>query len=183
GLPNRSLLETQVDQLLDSAQASDQRVAVFYVDLDRFKHINDSLGQATGDALLREVAARIRKLLHLGGVAGRLPGDEFIVALPLDADEEINALIERWQAHLMRPLQLTHAQVDLSVSMGVAMYPQDGVVMASLLHRAEMALHQAKSGGTGRVGFFSLPLSRAAEERLALEKALREALQTGGLQL
>lgn len=183
GLPNRSLLETQVAQLLETAQANGQRVAVVYVDLDRFKHINDSLGHATGDALLREVAARIRELVRQGGVAGRLPGDEFVVAAPLRADDEINGLIERWQTHLMQPLRLAGTQVDLSVGMGVAMYPQDATAMASLLHRAEMALHQAKAGGPGRVGFFSPELSRAAEERIALEKALRDALQTGGLQL
>ena len=183
GLPNRSQLETQVTQLLESAEEGSQRVAVLYVDLDRFKNINDSLGHAAGDALLREVAARIKRLVQKAGVAGRLPGDEFIVALPLAAGEEVNALVERWQAHLVRPLKLPGAQVDLSVSVGVAMYPQDGTSMSSLLHRAEMALHQAKSGGTGRVGFFSMALSRVAEGRLALEMALREALQTGGLKL
>lgn len=183
GLPNRSLLETQVEQLLDTVQQTGQRVAVLYVDLDRFKHINDSLGYAAGDALLREIAARIKDLLHQGGVAGRLPGDEFIVALPLGTAEEASAQIERWQAHLMQPLQLSQTQVEQSVSMGVAMYPQDGTAMASLLHRAEMALHQVKANGTGHIGFFSSALSRAAEERIALETALREALQTGGLQL
>mgnify|MGYP001156521775 FL=1 len=183
GLPNRSMLETQVVQLLGAAQETGQRVAVLYVDLDRFKHLNDSLGHAAGDALLREVGARIKELVRQGGVAGRLPGDEFIVALPLRAGEQVNALIERWQAHLMRPLQLSDARVDMSISVGVAMYPQDGTSMAGLLHRAEMALHQAKAGGPGRVGFFSPELSRVAQERLALEKALREALQTGGLEL
>lgn len=183
GLPNRSLLETQIEQLLDTAQQTMQRVAILYVDLDRFKHINDSLGQATGDALLQEMAVRMTKLVHPSGVAGRLPGDEFIVALPLQAKEEANALIERWQSYLMQPLKLSNVQVELSVSVGVAMYPQDGTAISSLLHRAEMALHQAKNGGTGRVGFFSVALSRVAEERLALEKALREALQTRSLQL
>lgn len=182
GLPNRSLLETQAEQLLDTVCETDQRLVVLYVDLDRFRHINDSLGHATGDALLREVAARIKELVHQGGVAGRLPGDEFIVALPLRSEDEVNALIERWQAQLMRPLRLSDTQVDLSVSIGVAMYPQDGTTMASLLHRAELAVPPA-SGGTGRVGFFSVSLSRAAEERLALEKALREALHAGGLVL
>lgn len=183
GLPNRSLLETQVAQLLDSARENGQRVAVLYVDLDRFKHINDSLGHAAGDELLREVAARTRELVRKGGVAGRLPGDEFIVALPLGAGEEANAVIERWQARLMRPLHLSSARVDLSVSMGVAMYPEDGTSTATLLHRAEMGVHQAKAGGPGRVGFFSVELSRAAEERMALETALRAALQAGGLRL
>ncbi len=177
GLPNRSLLETQVGQLLDTARRAGQRVAILYVDLDRFKHINDSLGRATGDALLREVATRMRELVHQGGVAGRLPGDEFILALPLRASEEVNVLIERWQAQLTRPLQLPGTRVDLSISMGVAMYPQDGTAIGSLLHRAGMALHQAKSGGTGRIGFFGVELSRTAEERLALEKALRATLQ------
>lgn len=183
GLPNRRLLETQIAQLLDTAQQTGQYVAILYLDLDRFKNINDSFGHADGDVLLREVAARIRNLVRSGGVAGRLHGDEFVVASLLDAEEKVSSLIERWQAHLMRPLQLPQAQVDLSVCVGVAMYPQDGNVITSLLHRAEMAMHQAKSGGTGRVGFFSLSLSRAAEERLALEIALREALQTGGLEL
>lgn len=183
GLPNRSLLETQVGQLLDTARKAGQHVAILYVDLDRFKHINDSLGRATGDALLREVATRMRELVHQGGVAGRLPGDEFILALPLRAGEEVNVLIERWQAQLTRPLQLPSTRVDLSISMGVAMYPQDGTAIGSLLHRAGMALHQAKSGGTGRIGFFGVELSRTAEERLALEKALRATLQARGLEL
>src|SRR5690606_26037370 len=160
GLPNRSMLETQVVQLLGAAQETGQRVAVLYVDLDRFKHLNDSLGHAAGDALLREVGARIKELVRQGGVAGRLPGDEFIVALPLRAGEQVNALIERWQAHLMRPLQRSHARGDMSIRVGVAMYPQAGTSMAGLLHRAEMALHQAKAGGPGRVGFFSPELSR-----------------------
>jgi diguanylate cyclase (GGDEF)-like protein/PAS domain S-box-containing protein len=183
GLPNRSLLETQVDQLLSTAQKTGQSVAILYVDLDRFKNINDSFGHAEGDALLREVAARIKNLVHRGGAAGRLPGDEFILAVLLDNEEEVGSLVERWQSDLMRPLQLSHDLVDLSVCVGVAMYPQDGTVITNLLHRAEMAMHQAKCGGTGSVGFFSMALSRAAEERLALEKALREALQTGGLAL
>lgn len=183
GLPNRRLLETQVAQLLDTAEKSGQAVAVLYVDLDRFKSINDSFGHVTGDAALSEVATRVRELVRQSGVAGRLPGDEFIVAVTLEDGEEVNILIERWQAHLMRPLYLPHAQLELSVSLGVAMSPQDGTAMTSLIHRAEMALHEAKIGGTGRVGFFSLALSRAAEERLALEKALREALQAGSLEL
>jgi diguanylate cyclase (GGDEF)-like protein/PAS domain S-box-containing protein len=182
GLPNRSLSETQVAQLLELAAATDQRVAVLHVDLDRFKNINDSLGHATGDALLREQAARFRELVRQDGVAGRLTGDEFIVALPLRREDEVNAVVERCQELLTQPLQLADAQVELSVSMGVAMYPRDGTAMASLLHRAEMAVHQAKADGTGRVGFFSQELSRAAEDRLELEKALREALQAGGLQ-
>lgn len=183
GLPNRSLLEAQVTQLLDTAREHDQRVAFLHVDLDRFKNINDSLGHAAGDALLRELAARIKQMVHLGGVAGRLLGDEFVVVVPLGAGEEVNALIERWQANLMRPVRVSNAQVELSVSVGVAMYPQDGTAMATLLHRAELTVHQAKTGGPGRVGFFSVELSRAADERVSLEKALREALQTNGLQL
>lgn len=183
GLPNRSLLETQVSKLLEAAQEKAQPVAILYIDLDRLKNINDSFGHTEGDAVLREMAGRIKNLVLQVGVAGRLNGDEFIVALKLDAEEKVGALIESWQAHLMQPLQLSHGQVDLSVCLGVAMYPQDGTDIASLLHRAEMAMYQAKSGGAGRVGFFRMALSRAAEERLELEKALREALQTGALML
>src|SRR5690606_1036805 len=133
GLPNRSLLETQVDQLLSTAQKTGQSVAILYVDLDRFKNINDSFGHAEGDALLREVAARIKNLVHRGGAAGRLPGDEFILAVLLDNEEEVGSLVERWQSDLMRPLQLSHDLVDLSVCVGVAMYPQDGTVITNLL--------------------------------------------------
>src|SRR5690606_20427744 len=140
GLPNRRLLETQIAQLLDTAQQTGQYVAVLYLDLDRFKNINDSFGHADGDALLREVAARIRNLVRSGGVAGRLHGDEFVVASLRAAEEKVSSLIERWQAHLMPPLQLPQAQGDLSVCVGVAMYPQDGKVITSLLHRAEMAM-------------------------------------------
>src|SRR5690606_31628827 len=143
GLPNRRLLETQIAQLLDTAQQTGQYVAVLYLDLDRFKNINDSFGHADGDALLREVAARIRNLLRSGGVAGRLHGGEVVVAWRLGAEEKVSSLVEGWQANLMRPLQLPQAQVALSVCVGVAMYAQDGNVFTRLLHRAEMAMLHA----------------------------------------
>ncbi|WP_232207887.1 GGDEF and EAL domain-containing protein [Pseudoxanthomonas sp. GW2] len=182
GLPNRSLLETQVALLLDAAQESDQRVAVLHVDLDRFKSINDSLGHASGDALLREVAVRARELVHQGGVAGRLPGDEFVLALPLRAGEEVNALVERWQAHLVRMLQLPDARVDLSVSVGVAMYPQDGTAgwRRATASPGRWRRRTCRAGSRGRASLLRAPDTACAGQPGLVEQRPAERARRSG---
>ncbi|UDF36804.1 UNVERIFIED_ORG: EAL domain-containing protein [Shinella sp. XGS7] len=183
GLPNRSLLQARADQAIASATRNAEPLAVLFLDLDRFKQINDTLGHAAGDALLRQVASRLQRELRSSDIAGRLSGDEFVVVLPqCDADQAADT-VERLQALLAQPMEIADTRLAISASVGIAMFPADGREMETLLHRADMAMYQAKSGARGSFRFFSAEMNRLAQERLALETALREALRQGQLQL
>lgn len=183
GLPNRSLLQARADQAIASATRNAEPLAVLFLDLDRFKQINDSLGHPAGDELLRQVASRLQRELRSSDIAGRLSGDEFVVVLPqCDADQAADT-VERLQALLAQPMEIADTRLAISASVGIAMFPADGREMETLLHRADMAMYQAKSGARGSFRFFSAEMNRLAQERLALETALREALRQGQLQL
>jgi len=175
-LPNRSLLLANADQALAAARRSQAPVAVVFIDLDRFKHVNDSLGHAAGDELLRQVSERIVRTRRQSDIAGRLSGDEFVLVLPDCDARHATDLVERLQAQLAVPFELGGTRVQSSASMGIAMFPHDGVDIATLLQRADMAMYQAKSELRGRFAFFSHDLNVQAQERLALEDALRESL-------
>lgn len=183
GLPNRSLLQAKAEQALAAASRSDEKVAVLFIDLDRFKQVNDSLGHPAGDELLCTVASRIKLMLRQSDIAGRLSGDEFVVVLPQCDADHVSQVMERLQDLLAQPLSLAETSVAVSASIGVAMFPQDGRDMETLLHRADMAMYQAKSAGRGRFSFFSSEMNRLAQERLALENALRQALADSALHL
>ncbi len=183
GLPNRSLLQAKADQAMAAAARSDEQLAVLFIDLDRFKQVNDSLGHPAGDELLRTVAARLQQELRSEDIVGRLSGDEFVVVLPHSDVEHVTSAIERLQESLAEPLLLGDNTFSVSASIGVAMFPGDGRDMETLLHRADMAMYQAKSAGRGRTSFFSSEMNLLAQERLALENALRHALKEGGLRL
>jgi diguanylate cyclase (GGDEF)-like protein/PAS domain S-box-containing protein len=183
GLPNRSLLQANADQAMAAAARNDEQLAVLFIDLDRFKQVNDSMGHPAGDELLRVVAARLQKVLGPGDIAGRLSGDEFVAVLPQCDAERVTNTIERLQEQLAEPLVLADNALAISASIGIAMFPADGRDMETLLHRADMAMYQAKSSGRGRFSFFSSEMNRLAQERLALENALRKALQGGELRL
>ena len=183
GLPNRSLLQARADQAIAFAARNDEQLAVLFIDLDRFKQVNDSLGHPAGDELLRSVAARLQHTLRASDIAGRLSGDEFVVVLSQCGADSATDTIERLQALLAEPITLAGKTLAISASIGVAMFPADGRDMETLLHRADMAMYQAKSSGRGCFSFFSIDLNKLAQERLALETALREALQAGDLRL
>ncbi|MEG3001154.1 MAG: GGDEF and EAL domain-containing protein [Comamonas sp.] len=187
GLPNRSLVQVQLEQALTAAARGSTQLAVLFIDLDRFKQINDSLGHAAGDELLVHVAQRLRQVLRNSDMAGRLSGDEFVIALPQCDAVHVSETIERLRAALAAPLTIANTALSLSVSIGVAMFPTDGRDMETLVHRADLAMYQAKrggrAGGKGGYRFFSSEMNRRAQERLALEAALRQALQQGALRM
>ncbi|QXZ10905.1 EAL domain-containing protein [Comamonas sp. Y33R10-2] len=179
GLPNRSLLLAKAEQVL----ASTQRGAVLFIDLDRFKQVNDSLGHPAGDQLLRATAARLRQVLRNSDIVGRLSGDEFVAVLP-DCDAAYVAIIiERLQELMAQSVSFQDSAVAVTASIGIAMFPEDGREMETLMHRADMAMYQAKKTGRGGFSFFSRELNRLAQERMALEHALRQALKEGALHL
>ena len=183
GLPNRSLLLARADQAIASATRNEEQLAVLFIDLDRFKQVNDSLGHPAGDALLRCIAERLQRELRASDIAGRLSGDEFVIVLPQCDADHATATVERLQALLAEPCQIADVALASSASVGIAMFPADGHDMETLLHRADMAMYQAKSSGRGRFRFFSSEMNRLAQERLALETALRQALQADALRL
>lgn len=183
GMPNRSLLQAKADQAIAAAARQDEPVAVLFIDLDRFKQVNDSLGHPAGDELLRQAADRMQSQLRASDIAGRLSGDEFVAVLPqCDADGAAD-IVERLQTLLAQPMTIANTVLTVSASVGIAMFPSDGRDMETLLQRADMAMYQAKSSGRGCFSFFSSEMNRLAQERLVLENALREALRKGQLHL
>jgi diguanylate cyclase (GGDEF)-like protein/PAS domain S-box-containing protein len=183
GLPNRSLLHAQADQSIISANNNGSTLAVLFIDLDRFKQINDSLGHPAGDEVLRAVSQRLQDDAGPQDIVGRLAGDEFVMVLnPCDAGSAAER-IERIQRRLSEALPLADMVVRPSASIGVSMYPHDGTDMETLLHRADMAMYQAKHRGSNNFSFYSPEMDRLAQERITLEAALRDALETGQLQL
>jgi diguanylate cyclase (GGDEF)-like protein/PAS domain S-box-containing protein len=178
GLPNRSLL-----QAIATAERNNETLAVLFIDLDRFKQVNDSLGHPAGDELLRQIAGRLRQDLRASDIAGRLSGDEFVVVLGQCDVDQTTDLVERLLTLLGTPVTVAGVALAASASIGIAMFPADGRDMETLLQRADMAMYQAKSQGRGCFSFFSSEMNQLAQERLALETALRRAIQNGQLHL
>ncbi len=183
GLPNRNLLHAQADQAITAAGNVAQSLAVLFIDLDRFKQINDSFGHPGGDQLLRAVSRRLQEEAGTADIVGRLSGDEFVMVLnPCDAPSA-GERIERILRRLSLPLQLDEVEIRPSASIGVSMFPHDGHDMETLLHRADMAMYQAKNSGRNGARFYCREMDRNAQERLAMEAALREAVEQRRLHL
>lgn len=183
GLPNRSLLQARADQAIATVTREAEWLAVLFIDLDRFKQVNDSLGHSAGDDLLRQVAARIQSVLRESDIAGRQSGDEFVVVLPGCDANAVTLVAERLLQLLTEPFALSGTSLQVSGSIGIAMYPNDGRDMETLMGRADMAMYQAKSSGRGRFHFYSSEINRLAQERLQMEGALRQAIRQDGLRL
>lgn len=183
GLPNRYLLHVQAEQAISTAGHQNQTLAAMFIDLDRFKQVNDSCGHPGGDTLLRAVARRLQAETGPMDIIGRLSGDEFVVLLnPCDA-QAAGERSERILRALGVPLQVGDVEIRPSASIGISVFPHDGENMETLLHHADMAMYQAKHSGRSHARFYSSEMDRSAQERLALEAALREALDQGQLQL
>lgn len=184
GLPNRNLLLARAQQAVSHVAANGGgRLAVLFLDIDRFKQINDALGHAVGDALLREMASRLSRLSRPRDVLGRLSSDEFVVVCPDYEDSRLAAEAEQMLAALSEPFNAGEVALKPSVSIGISVYPDNGEDMDTLLRHADLAMYQAKTAGRGRISFFSPEMNRQAHERMALEAALGDALENGALHL
>lgn len=182
GLPNRNLLHAQADQTLSAASHDHQSLAVLFIDLDRFKQVNESLGHLCGDELLRSVARRLQDQCGPLDIVGRLSGDEFVAVRhrcdAMGAAERADRMLRA----LGQPLRVGGVDLRPSASIGISLFPHDGSNMETLLHHADMAMYQAKQNGRSHA-FYSSEMDHSAQERLALETALHEALSEGQLQL
>ena len=175
GLANRAQLRLHINDLLRGEGGVSRSVAVLYLDLDRFKLVNDSLGHAAGDELLREVAARLLDACADDHVVARLGGDEFVVVVPAGDLTEAQAVAERVRDALSRPFEVGSEELFVQVSIGIAL--ADAAADAdSVLQRADAAMYAAKEGEAGGIALFTPSLLVQAEERLALARDLRHAM-------
>ncbi|VVN87080.1 EAL domain-containing protein [Pseudomonas fluorescens] len=184
GLPNRTLFESRLLTALNSQQENGGQGAVLFLDLDRFKHINDSLGHPVGDLLLKGIAVRLKEQLRDIDTVARLGGDEFIILLPglqqaSDAEHIANKLLNCFGA----PFQAGEHEFFISASIGTSLYPQDGCDVATLVKNADAAMYRSKAKGRNRVESYTRDLTAQASERIALEHELRRAIERNELML
>ena len=178
GLPNRILLEERLDNALIQARQDWSKIAVLFIDLDRFKHINDSLGHHEGDQLLIEISARLHDVIGGTDTVARLGGDEFVIVLGhISSAQDVNRTIEKIQQHFQVPVNLALQDVYITPSIGIALYPDDGDSPIQLMKNADAAMYHAKDLGRNRAQFFNQGLDEFIQERLLLENALQQAMQ------
>ena len=176
-LPNRSLLEARVDHAIALAQRTGAQIAVLFVDLDRFKKINDTLGHAVGDALLKVVAARLQECVRESDTVARQGGDEFVVVMEnVQSTGEVKLATDRMQSRLATPLVIEGQEIYVTASVGVSLFPQDAQQAAPLIRHADVAMYRAKQLGRNCVHFYHPGLDRHSLERLSLENRLRRAV-------
>ncbi|MGH8133243.1 MAG: putative bifunctional diguanylate cyclase/phosphodiesterase [Steroidobacteraceae bacterium] len=179
GLPNRLYLAAHLPDALAEAKKNGTLLAVLFLDLDRFKHVNDSRGHETGDKLLKTVAQRIRSSMRTQDIVVRMGGDEFVVVLnAVKSTEKVNEAAVRINQALSAPMVLDGRTIVTTVSIGVALYPRDGIDMGELLRHSDTAMYQAKDRGRNNFQLFSPAMDRRLKERIAIESSLRTAMQS-----
>ena len=180
GLPNRSLMEGRLTQLMATAIRSNTKVAVLFLDLDNFKEVNDTLGHDVGDLLLKECASRITHCLREEDVVSRFGGDEFIILVGnIDDNSGLDAVIDKLLNVISAPYTLQRKVVHTSVSIGVSMFPDDAMAVSDLVKNADQAMYSAKSQGKNNCQFYSEDMQSMALKRLSIKTDLRAAIEEG----
>ena len=184
GLPNRALFNERLHHALQRAQREKTGVAVLFVDLDRFKNINDSLGHTAGDQLLERVAKRLTKAVRDEDTIARLGGDEFTILLEdVDSPPAAGAVARKVLETIARRLDLQGHEFHISGSIGISLYPEDGEDVTTLLKNADNAMYRAKEKGRNNYQFYTSELTAAAFERFEMESSIRQALRKGEFEL
>ncbi|TSA17050.1 MAG: EAL domain-containing protein [Betaproteobacteria bacterium] len=178
GLPNRSMFNQRLSHALAQARRSDNALAVLFIDLDRFKNINDTLGHEAGDAVLKEVALRLQSCLREVDTVGRLGGDEFVVLIEgLPEPLQVAAVAQKILAAVVKSIIIGAQEFNITTSIGISNYPDDSNDMQGLLKNADIAMYRAKAQGKNNYQFYSAQMNVHTIERLALESDLRHALE------
>ncbi len=176
-LANRVLLGDSLIREMDRARRTDRQIALLCLDLDHFKDVNDTLGHAAGDSLLREIARRLQSCVRQGSLVARMGGDEFaILVTDLDNPEDARILSERIIAMLAQPIEILDQRIFISASIGITLFPHDGGDAEMLLRNGDLALYRAKREGRNGYYFFDGKLNEEVRRRTSLEQALHEAL-------
>jgi diguanylate cyclase (GGDEF)-like protein len=184
GLPNRMMALDRINQAIHRARRTRQRFALFFVDLDNFKNVNDSLGHAVGDELLVATGARVRGALRDADTVARLGGDEFLVLAPDVCDDmQVEEIAERIIRAISEPQTLHGRKVVARCSVGIAIFPENGDSLEKLMANADNAMYQAKSMGQGSAIFFTEEMNTRLRERMQMEQDLNVALEAGQLTL
>jgi len=184
GLPNRAMLMDRLGHALSQAQRLNQQLAVLFIDLDRFKLVNDSLGHHVGDQLLQEIARRLRATLRENDTVARVGGDEFqVVVCNVAGATDAARIAEKLMRALGEPFTLEGQELHVTASLGVSLFPRDGASGELLLKYADTALYEAKGEGRNAYRFFSPEMNAQAHGRLRLENDLRRAVERGELEL
>ncbi|PSJ44739.1 diguanylate phosphodiesterase [Zobellella endophytica] len=183
GLPNRSLLIDRTEQAIHLSRREQKPLALLFLDLDRFKTINDSLGHKIGDQLLNQVAERLRRICRAEDTISRFGGDEFILVLPLTDAAGAAHFAQRLLPAMAEPYAIQQHDIRLSVSLGIALHPHDGRHFHELYHHADIAMYQAKEAGRNGYRFFTAEMHNGYTRMLALENGLRQAIDRQQLSL
>jgi len=181
-LPNRVLFRDKLEQALREIRPG-ERLAVLYIDIDEFKSVNDALGHAIGDELLKTVADRLRGCLGETDVAARLGGDEFAIIQTVDGRATTTRLVEAIHAAIRQPFECAGHLITTDASIGIATAPEDGVALDQLLRNADLALYGAKGDGRRTHRFFEPGMDARAQARRSLEMELRQAINDGGFEV
>jgi diguanylate cyclase (GGDEF)-like protein/PAS domain S-box-containing protein len=183
-LPNRMLFKDRLGLAIIQAKRKLTELAVMFIDLDRFKLVNDTLGHVKGDELLQQVARRLKQCLRDGDTLARQGGDEFTIVLPeLAGRGEAQAIAEKFLACLHLPFDLDAHQVHISASIGIAIYPGDGESIDELLRHADIAMYQVKALGKNGHSFYHNSMLDVSHQKIALEQSLRKALEQNELEM
>jgi diguanylate cyclase (GGDEF)-like protein len=183
-LPNRYSFLEQLRAALADAERNNSQLAVMFFDLDGFKSVNDNLGHAVGDELLTDVARRLRKLIRKSDLVARLGGDEFVAAIRNVPDRETPLQVaEKIREEIEKPYHVAEVECWVSTSVGISVFPHDGVEADALIRCADAAMYSAKSSGKNRVCLFDNDMNDQAAERFSLVNGLREAIHSGQLVL
>ncbi|WP_197676976.1 bifunctional diguanylate cyclase/phosphodiesterase [Pseudomonas thivervalensis] len=183
-LPNRSLFSKLLSQSISEARRYHRQLAVLFLDLDRFKQVNDTLGHDAGDQLLKEVAQRLKACLRASDTVARMGGDEFVILLPeLSEDNDVTTTAQKILGAIARPFNLQGQEFRVTASVGISVFPQDGLDEQTLKKNADIAMYQAKQCGKNNFQFYCAKLNADSLERLTLELSLRHALERNEFQL
>ncbi|MDO3409301.1 EAL domain-containing protein [Saccharibacillus sp. CPCC 101409] len=180
GLPNRRLFDLELQSAVERAEQEGRNLALLFFDLDRFKHVNDSLGHTVGDRLLQIVADRLREYLPASGLLARQGGDEFTVLVdPLNGEVEAYRAIAAIEEALRKPIAIGHTVLYVSAGIGAALYPRDGATAGELMQSADMAMHEAKNNRHQKSLFFEPRFAEKLGYKVGLENEMRGAIERG----
>jgi diguanylate cyclase (GGDEF)-like protein/PAS domain S-box-containing protein len=182
-LPNRALLRDRVEQSIAGAHREGGELALLFLDLDHFKNINDSLGHAAGDEILKELASRLMSPLREMDTVGRLGGDEFLIVLPGASADAAAHVAQKLLMESRQPFFLESRALTVTPSIGIALYPKDGLTFDELLKAADTAMYRAKGGGRNAYRFYTQDMNQAVFQRMVLESNLHRALKENEFQL